>query len=107
MIIDYDIEIIKGISFDDILKVISENSKHSISEILSKSRKRELVYLRHLLFYFTKKYTGCSLSKIARHYGKNHTTVRNGIISIMDVAEFKVLRQKYEDIFLPKWFYNI
>lgn len=62
--------------------------------LLSKSRKREMVFARQLIMYFMKKYTGMSLKSIGREFAgtstgnkKDHTTVIHSIQTVKNLMD--------------------
>ncbi|TAF32610.1 MAG: chromosomal replication initiator protein DnaA [Cytophagales bacterium] len=59
-------------SIEDIQIVVSQYFKISVSDILSTSRRREIVMARHLAMYFAGKYSEHSLSQIGFYFGKRH-----------------------------------
>ncbi|MBO4282787.1 MAG: chromosomal replication initiator protein DnaA [Bacteroidales bacterium] len=67
---------IHEISIDYIQKVVCDYFNIPVYQMLSKSRKGEIVQVRHLSMYFAKKYTNLSLAQIgARSGDKDHATV--------------------------------
>lgn len=73
-----------AIATDDktILNTIVEYFGISQSIILTKTRKREVVYPRQLAMYFMAYYTLLSLKQIGEMFGKDHTTVIHSIDAI-------------------------
>lgn len=57
----------------------------SIDDVLSKSKRIEIVRARQLAWYVLHKKYGWSLSTIARHTKKNHTTILHGINKVRDL----------------------
>ncbi len=69
-------------------KVISEYFAISEEELVSKSRKPQLVYARNLCYYIIRKRFDISLKKIGEHFGnKDHTTITHGFENIKDALE--------------------
>ncbi len=67
---------IHEISIDYIQKVVCDYFNIPVYQMLSKSRKGEIVQVRHASMYFAKKYTNLSLAQIgARSGDKDHATV--------------------------------
>ncbi|MBO7465476.1 MAG: chromosomal replication initiator protein DnaA, partial [Bacteroidales bacterium] len=67
---------IHEISIDYIQKVVCDYFSIPVYQMLSKSRKGEIVQVRHTSMYFAKKYTNLSLAQIgARSGDKDHATV--------------------------------
>ena len=54
-------------------------SKTSGIDIAEKTRRREVVWLRNIYFYFAKKHTKASLEKIGKLVNRDHATVLHGI----------------------------
>lgn len=67
---------IHEISIDYIQKVVCDYFNIPVYQMLSKSRKGEIVQVRHTSMYFAKKYTNLSLAQIGARTGdKDHATV--------------------------------
>lgn len=78
----------KEISVDLIKKVVSEYYKISIDDIISKSRKLEIVIARHMAIYLTKMLTPLSLKMIGANFGKrDHSTVLHSCQTIENYIE--------------------
>lgn len=80
-----------------ILKIVSSDQGFTVSQVLSKTRKREIVQCRHFAMLFSKIFTNCSLQTIGYHIGgKDHATVLHGIKAINGIIETdKKVRQLY------------
>lgn len=89
----------QGLMFDDI-KVNYMNVIHTIVKIvceeyliepkilMSKTRKREIVFPRQTCHYLAKKHTKFSLAEIGKHIGyKDHATVINSIKTVENLVE--------------------
>ena len=76
-------------TFDDVLRVVSCYLGISPQELKEKSRKRNLVFARHLIFYFAKNKTQLTLVSIGEPFGFDHTTVLHGIQKINDYLDVK------------------
>lgn len=68
-----------NISNEEILNIISEECRIDVEGILSRSRRRDLVYGRHMFCSILKRYFGYSLKKIGDIVDRDHTTVINSI----------------------------
>ena len=66
----------RAISIDDIQKTICDYYKLRISDLLSATRKRQIVRPRQIAMALAKELTQCSLPEIGRAFGgRDHTTV--------------------------------
>ena len=74
--------------FDKILITISLHCNVSPEDIVSKSRKRSVVYARDFIYCYLRS-RGMSLEKIASHFNRNHTTVLHGIETIKGFIKCK------------------
>jgi len=81
-----------NISKEEILEIISEECDVSLSEIISRCRKKEVVNARFIFCAVMKKHFTYSLTRIGNIVGRDHTTV------IHALTEFKN-RYKNEDYF--------
>lgn len=68
-----------NISNEEILNIISEECRIDVEGILGRSRRRDLVYGRHMFCSILKRYFGYSLKKIGDIVDRDHTTVINSI----------------------------
>jgi chromosomal replication initiator protein len=88
----------KEINIEDIHKMVSRFYNLSYDDLLSKSRKREIVQARQITMYLAKKFTGNSLKSIGQHFcGKDHTTV---IHSCQTVENYLDTDPGYRDKFM-------
>lgn len=62
------------INFAEIQQIICSGEGISPDILQSKTRKREIVFIRQIVMYFLKTYTKESWSKIGSHYNKDHAT---------------------------------
>jgi chromosomal replication initiator protein len=75
----------KQITLEKIQNIVSSYFKINISEIHSKSRKREIVQARQVTMFLSKKYTDYSYSHIGNIVGKrDHATVLHACKTIQD-----------------------
>ena len=72
----------------------------SVENLISNSRKREIVQARQIAMYFAKKYTKDSLTSIGNVIGKrNHATVLHACKTVQDLIETdKTFRHTIEEI---------
>ena len=84
------------INFSDIQQIICEGEGTTPKALKNHTRKDEIVLSRQFIFYFMRKYTNSSLSKIASYYNKDHATVIYAIKTIRDRVETdKIFRNKF------------
>jgi chromosomal replication initiator protein len=89
-----------NITLEKIQNVVSSYFKINITEIHSKSRKREIVQARQVTMFLSKKYTDHSYSHIGNMVGKrDHATVLHACRTIQDNLDIdKGFRLKMDDI---------
>ncbi len=64
------------LGIDEIQKMVCNFYNVTYDDLLSKTRKREIVQARQITMYLAKKFTKSSLKAIGEHFsGKDHTTV--------------------------------
>jgi chromosomal replication initiator protein len=95
----------KQITLEKIQNVVSSYFKINISEIHSKSRKREIVQARQVTMFLSKKYTDYSYSHIGNIVGKrDHATVLHACKTIQDNLDvdkgFRVTMKDLETLLL-------
>jgi chromosomal replication initiator protein len=90
----------KQITLEKIQDVVSSYFKINLSEIHSKSRKREIVQARQVTMFLSKKYTDHSYSHIGNMVGKrDHATVLHACKTIQDSMDVdKGFRLTMKDI---------
>lgn len=73
----------KIITFDTILKVVTEYFNVKLSELKSKKRTKSIAYPRQIAMYLMREKLNCSLSEIGEIFGgRDHSTVLHSINSI-------------------------
>lgn len=84
-ILDNNNKVFPGIeiTIDVIYTICSEVT----GQVHRKTRKRGVVQMRQLVFFFAKKYTCMSLSEIGLYFNQDHATVLHGIKTINDLIE--------------------
>lgn len=88
----------KEISIEDIQKMVAKFYNLNYDDLLSKSRKREIVQARQITMYLAKKFTGSTFKGIGTHFaGKDHTTV---IHSCQTVENYLDTDPIYRDLFM-------
>jgi chromosomal replication initiator protein len=88
------------LSTSEIQQIVSNITKISVTDILSKSRKAEIVQARHLSMYFSRFNTNQNLLTIANQHGKdNHATVIHACSAIhYDKRSNVSLAEKFQTI---------
>ena len=83
-----------------IQEIVSNVTKVSVSDILSQSRKSNIVQARHLSMYFSRFNTSQNLKTIANQHGKdNHATVIHACTCIhQDRRRNSSLNEMYQTI---------
>jgi chromosomal replication initiator protein len=80
----------KAISFERVLSIVSYYTGISQQDIIKKCRKREIIFARHLVCYFSRKFTNLALASIGEHFGgQDHTTVLNADRKIKGFLDIK------------------
>jgi len=78
----------KELSIDDIQKMVCNFYNVPYNDLLTKTRKREIVQARQITMYFAKKFTRSSLKTIGEHFtGKDHTTVIHSCQTVENLME--------------------
>ena len=76
----------REVNMDTIQEMVADFFDVSISDLKSKSRKKELVYPRQIAMYFAKEMTPLALKSIGYHFGgRDHSTVIHAIQTINDL----------------------
>lgn len=85
---------------DKIIDVVCEDFYADREAILSKSRRREFVIVRHAIMSICKEFTQVSLKNIGGHFGnRDHSSVLHGLSCTEYLIETdKVFRQKMSDV---------
>ena len=78
----------KGISVENIAKLVAEHYSIPVETLSSKTRKRQVVIARQLSMYLAKNYTEDSLKSIGANFGgKDHSTVIYSINTVRDLID--------------------
>ncbi len=78
----------KGISVENIAKLVAEHYEIPVETLSSKTRKRQVVIARQLSMYLAKNYTEDSLKSIGANFGgKDHSTVIYSINTVRDLID--------------------
>lgn len=76
------------LKIEDIQKMVCEHYGVAYDDLLSKSRKREIVQARQITMYLAKKFTKNSLKSIGDHFaGKDHTTVMHSCQTVENLMD--------------------
>ncbi len=95
-LVSEDIDDKKELNIEYIVSTVSDYFSLSKDELLSKSRKREIVQARQIAMYLCRNYLNCSLSKIGEELGgKDHSTVMHACTQITDLIGFDRNIKKY------------
>lgn len=71
-----------------ILSIITKETDTSIDDIISKTRKREVVQARQMYHHFMRKYTKLSLTRIGDMTGgREHATVLHSLKTVNNLVE--------------------
>lgn len=82
---------------DVIQTVVCSELRVDLDEVLIDSREGPVVFARHCIFYFLRKYTPLSLSDIGVLFRRNHSTVLHGVNAIRDGLRYdRSLRPRIE-----------
>ncbi len=90
----------KEITITDIQKCVAAYFGLTVDEIISKTRKREIVQARQIAMYFCRNFTKASLASIGAQIGrKDHATVLHACKTVEDLMETdKLFRQHVTEI---------
>lgn len=81
---------------DSISRAVEQTFDNPISYYFSKSRERELVDVRCMVYYYLRS-LGYTYGKIANLFGRNHATIIWGVKSANNLIEFdKTFRENYK-----------
>lgn len=85
------VDVVNGkLPLESIIQMVCEETGIELSEVLSRTKKREVVIARQLICYFSKTHTGLSLKKIGEALGgRDHTTVIHSCQTIEDLLDTK------------------
>ena len=88
------------ITIDKVQKVVCDYFNISRDELLSKTRKRQIVQARQIAMYMSRNLINCSLSTIGAEIGgKDHATVLHACTTVNDlISTDKSFRQYVSDI---------
>ncbi|MGL4722633.1 MAG: DnaA ATPase domain-containing protein [Desulfovibrionaceae bacterium] len=72
----------KKITFDDIIATVCKYFGLPLDRLTSKTRQKECVIARNLIFYLTRSNTDMTLKEIAQFFNRQHSTVIKGITNV-------------------------
>jgi chromosomal replication initiator protein len=82
----------KGITVENIAKLVADHFQVPLDTLSSKTRKRNVVIARQLSMYLAKNYTENSLQNIGNNFGgKDHSTVIYSINTVKDLMDTDTL----------------
>ena len=89
-----------GLDLDQIQDIVGKYFDIPLDELISKSRKKDIVQARQLAMYFCNKYTEDSLKVIGKYFGKrDHSTVIHACKSVEKKTDNdECYKQMLEDI---------
>jgi chromosomal replication initiator protein len=70
------------ITIERIQKLVCKHYKLTMEELLSRSRKRNIVQPRQIAMYLARRYTGQSLQAIGRSFSRYHATTLHAIRAV-------------------------
>ena len=86
---------------EDLVNLMAAVSGYDREQILTKSRKEPLSYLRYCIFYYLGHEKGWTRSAIGNEFGMDHASVTHGIKKVSEVMSIRVTYDKqvkwYED----------
>ncbi|GEM_PF-664500 len=86
----------KNINSKKIICRVCEFYKIDVEDLFSKNRKKDVAFARHVCMYILKDRNGLSLSRIARLFNRDHTSVLYGVNKI--IAEIQTDKSIRKDI---------
>ena len=72
----------KKVTFEDIFQVICQAFGLSKERLVSKTRQKECVFARNLIFYLARIHTDMTLKEVAHSFNRQHSTVIKGVTNI-------------------------
>lgn len=71
---------------DEIIAMIAEHQGFTVDKVLSRTRKRDVMFARHLVIYYWRRQCGLSFSVCGKRMGgRDHTTAMNSCQAIKDL----------------------
>lgn len=72
----------KKVTFEDILHIVCKAFGISKERLVSKTRQKECVFARNLIFYLARVHTDMTLKEVACSFNRQHSTVIKGVTNI-------------------------
>jgi chromosomal replication initiator protein len=102
---DYRAEIAPVVTPERIIEAVCEHFKLSLKGLQGRSRVREFVYARHIIFYLLRKHTKMSLKSAGELFGRDHTTVIHSVDTLNNLmytepdvrAEVELIEEKVKE----------
>ena len=89
----------KNINSKKIICRVCEFYKVDIEDLFSKNRKKDVAFARHVCMYILKDRNGLSLSRIARLFNRDHTSVLYGVNKVMaEIQSNKDIRKDIHEL---------
>jgi chromosomal replication initiator protein len=89
----------RRLSLSDVLQVTAQYYQLSLSDLVSKSRQRDVVVARQMAIYLARQETNASLPEIGDALGRNHSTVLYSYNKVVEQLETDPhFRQKIEQL---------
>jgi chromosomal replication initiator protein len=77
----------QSITLDYIKQVVSEHFNVTISDLISKSRKKQIVWPRQMAMFLARKYTDKPLQVIGKSFNRYHATAIHSIAAVQKAAK--------------------
>lgn len=74
-----------------IIKVVCDHLDVDADGLKGKCRVKDLVYARHIIFYFLRKHTSVTLKIAGELFNRDHTTVVHGLKYLQDLIDTEPL----------------
>ena len=84
---EYRSECAPVITIDKIISTVCDHLNLTGEEIKGKSRVKEHVYARHLIFYLFRKHTTLTLKSAGELFNRDHTTVLHALNNLQDIMD--------------------
>lgn len=88
---EYRRECTPVITSDKIITTVCDHLNLNIEQVKSKSRAKELVYARHLIFYFIRKHTTVTLKSAGDLFNRDHATVIHALHNLQDIMDTELV----------------
>jgi len=92
----------KTITINVIKKLVCKNYRISISDIISRSRKQNIVQPRQIAIYLSRRFTDLSLQNIGKSFNRYHATALHSINAVERGLREDATTQKKVDFFCKK-----